>query len=70
MNGLTIKQVKDNKSKLESDLCLAINQLVTDFERDNDVAVSDVSVNLWQEQRLGEHRPTYVLTGVDVTIDI
>ena len=70
MTDLTINELKGKRAKLEADLYLSISKLIDDFQHQNDVAVMNINIDLVPTQAMQELRPTYVLSGVGVTIDV
>lgn len=70
MTELTINELKGKRAKLEADLYMSISALIDDFQHKNDIAVRDISIHLVPTQQMQELRPTYVLSGVGVTLDL
>ena len=70
MSDLTIKEIQGKRAKLEADIYLSVSKLIDSFQHENDIAVRSVDINLIETQQMQDKRPTYILTGVGVDIDI
>lgn len=70
MSDLTIKEIQGKRAKLEADIYLSVSKLIDSFQHENDIAVRSVDINLIETQQMQDTRPTYVLTGVGVDMDI